>query len=166
MYIYNMSTIKIGRNDICYCGSNKKYKKCCLNADVNAKHLANTYEPTELMDRSMEHLQHHFPTITFINVSDLLNAQSYPNLQMKHMRDNVCQVAERIPKNERVFKQRDADENGYDLLLMYKGAYRILHGGNNIQQYTMSLNSFFTCPSKPSFQEREPRYCSEDDEEY
>ena len=23
---------KIGRNDKCYCGSNNKYKKCCLNA--------------------------------------------------------------------------------------------------------------------------------------
>ncbi|EIQ7094695.1 SEC-C domain-containing protein, partial [Enterococcus faecalis] len=23
---------KIGRNDPCYCGSGKKYKKCCLNS--------------------------------------------------------------------------------------------------------------------------------------
>lgn len=25
--------MKIGRNDMCYCGSRKKYKKCCLNKD-------------------------------------------------------------------------------------------------------------------------------------
>lgn len=25
------SVIKIGRNDLCLCGSNLKYKKCCLN---------------------------------------------------------------------------------------------------------------------------------------
>lgn len=25
---------KIGRNDICPCGSGKKYKKCCVNADI------------------------------------------------------------------------------------------------------------------------------------
>lgn len=24
---------KIGRNDACHCGSNKKYKKCCLEND-------------------------------------------------------------------------------------------------------------------------------------
>ena len=30
---------KIGRNDLCYCGSGKKYKKCCLNiVDVNKTH--------------------------------------------------------------------------------------------------------------------------------
>ena len=23
---------KVGRNDPCHCGSNKKYKKCCINA--------------------------------------------------------------------------------------------------------------------------------------
>lgn len=173
-----MNKAKIGRNDSCYCGSGKKYKKCCLDADVDAKQA---YEPTELMDRSMEYLQHSFPMLNFINVTDLLNAQSYPKLQIKHMRDNVCQVAERIKKNERVFKDRNPDDHGYDLLLMYRGAYRILHGGHNIQQYTMSLSSFFTCPSQPSCKSKEEEEekkdtqieithrendCSEDDEEY
>lgn len=27
--------MKIGRNDPCHCQSNKKYKKCCMNKDVN-----------------------------------------------------------------------------------------------------------------------------------
>ncbi len=26
---------RIGRNDLCYCGSGKKYKRCCYNAKVN-----------------------------------------------------------------------------------------------------------------------------------
>ena len=26
-----ISTVKIGRNEPCLCGSGKKYKKCCLN---------------------------------------------------------------------------------------------------------------------------------------
>ena len=25
------SHVDIGRNDLCYCGSGKKYKKCCMN---------------------------------------------------------------------------------------------------------------------------------------
>jgi SWIM/SEC-C metal-binding protein len=25
------STVTIGRNDLCFCGSGKKYKNCCLN---------------------------------------------------------------------------------------------------------------------------------------
>ena len=28
---------KIGRNDPCYCGSGKKYKKCCLNKKLDSK---------------------------------------------------------------------------------------------------------------------------------
>lgn len=28
-----IALIKIGRNDPCYCGSGKKYKKCCINKD-------------------------------------------------------------------------------------------------------------------------------------
>ena len=27
--------IDIGRNDLCYCGSGKKYKKCCINKNNN-----------------------------------------------------------------------------------------------------------------------------------
>lgn len=27
-------TINIGRNDLCYCGSGKKYKKCCINREL------------------------------------------------------------------------------------------------------------------------------------
>lgn len=29
--------MKIGRNDVCYCGSGKKYKKCCMNKGVVQK---------------------------------------------------------------------------------------------------------------------------------
>ena len=28
---------KTGRNDKCHCGSNKKYKKCCLHKDIRKK---------------------------------------------------------------------------------------------------------------------------------
>ncbi len=32
---------KIGRNDPCHCNSGKKYKKCHLNADEDARQLEN-----------------------------------------------------------------------------------------------------------------------------
>lgn len=34
-------SMKIGRNDPCPCGSGKKYKKCCLEKDENARRLEN-----------------------------------------------------------------------------------------------------------------------------
>ena len=32
---YSDAKIDIGRNDLCYCGSGKKYKKCCINKNNN-----------------------------------------------------------------------------------------------------------------------------------
>lgn len=43
------SPIKIithpGRNDLCPCGSNKKYKKCCLDKDIEADKESKRYKP-------------------------------------------------------------------------------------------------------------------------
>jgi hypothetical protein len=72
--------------------------------------------------------------------------------KINHFNDNVCQVAERIKTNDRVFKERDTSEDGdFDLLLMYQGAYRILYNGANVGVYTLSLKSFFAEPSKPAY---------------
>jgi methionyl aminopeptidase len=38
-----VNTKKIGRNDPCFCGSGKKYKKCCMNTEKNSKSLKQTY---------------------------------------------------------------------------------------------------------------------------
>lgn len=43
--------VKIGRNDPCYCGSDKKYKKCCLSKDrANFKDFDSRYSNTIEMD--------------------------------------------------------------------------------------------------------------------
>ena len=36
---------KPGRNDLCHCGSNKKYKKCCLDKDIEVDREAKRYKP-------------------------------------------------------------------------------------------------------------------------
>ena len=35
---------KIGRNDLCPCGSGKKYKKCCMNAEKDNMNLKQKYK--------------------------------------------------------------------------------------------------------------------------
>lgn len=40
------SIIDLGRNDLCYCGSGKKYKKCCMN-----KSIGKELERLELIDK-------------------------------------------------------------------------------------------------------------------
>jgi tetratricopeptide (TPR) repeat protein len=44
---------KIGRNDPCYCGSGKKYKKCCLTKDTVAKRQ-HPSSAQSLLDNLME----------------------------------------------------------------------------------------------------------------
>ena len=42
---------KIGRNDLCPCGSGKKYKKCCLAADEAAARAARPAQPATVAAR-------------------------------------------------------------------------------------------------------------------
>ena len=44
---------KIGRNDLCGCGSGKKYKKCCLIAQVQ-KDVADDIEWNEWFAKDIE----------------------------------------------------------------------------------------------------------------
>lgn len=45
--------MKIGRNDLCYCGSGKKYKKCCLDKKPEVSHFQGFEESLEGDIRSM-----------------------------------------------------------------------------------------------------------------
>jgi tetratricopeptide (TPR) repeat protein len=42
---------KIGRNDLCPCGSGKKYKKCCLAGDEAAARAARPAQPAAVPER-------------------------------------------------------------------------------------------------------------------
>ncbi len=38
--IYNKDYIQLKRNEKCFCGSNKKFKKCCINKEfIEEKHI-------------------------------------------------------------------------------------------------------------------------------
>ncbi len=138
---------KIGPNEKCPCGSEKKYKKCCYAADEAARLENNVYVESEAIKESIQILKEYFPHITFKNVSEKLNSKTYKPLQIQTFANgSTCMVAERCAINEKVFKERDTKDDEYDLILMYKGAYRLLYRGSNVQGYTISLKSFFANP--------------------
>lgn len=146
---------KVKPNDKCHCGSNKKYKKCCFLSDQQERLEENTYVETEAMQESIEILKSNFPVIEFKNVSDKLNSKSYISMQLQHMKDNVCLIAEKFKTNEKVFKDRDRNNEEYDLILMYHGAFRTLYVGPSVKMYTISLKSFFANPSAPNLEPNE-----------
>ncbi len=146
---------KIGPNDKCHCGSDKKYKKCCFLQDEQQRIIESTYVETDRFKEGLEILKSNFPNITFQNVSEKLNSKSYTLMQLQHMKDNVCLLAERFKTNEKVFKDRDPNNNEYDFIMMYRGAYRILFGGPNLKAFTISLKSFFANPSYANYEPNE-----------
>lgn len=71
--------IKLGRNDICNCGSGKKYKKCCLNKEVTAKkqpqnigqlHQIIVYKYFEENHLNLEIEKRKFETLIFDSITD------------------------------------------------------------------------------------------------
>ncbi|WP_432821261.1 YchJ family metal-binding protein [Trichloromonas sp.] len=46
-----MSIARIGRNDLCPCGSGKKFKKCCLDREQSAASIPADLSPAELVQR-------------------------------------------------------------------------------------------------------------------
>ena len=39
-----ISALKLGRNDLCHCGTGQKYKICCYSDDEYIKHMFNTFQ--------------------------------------------------------------------------------------------------------------------------
>src|SRR5699024_12610867 len=59
--------MKIGRNDPCYCGSGKKYKKCCLEKDEMIKSL----EKFSLEEEMFNHL--FYEVVDAYSIEEIIN---------------------------------------------------------------------------------------------
>jgi hypothetical protein len=108
---------KIGRNDMCLCGSNKKYKKCCL-----LKEEQEDKEDKEVHS-IVQYLRVEFPTHKVIDITNKLTVETYRPLQIQHYSDNVIQFAEKNELNASVFLTR-VPLDTYDIMILYHGSYR------------------------------------------
>ena len=57
--------MKLGRNDLCYCGSGKKYKKCCINKKIDEEFDSDMLTRAfirlkEQASKSKEHIQRYY----------------------------------------------------------------------------------------------------------
>lgn len=71
---------KLGRNDVCHCGSGKKYKRCCLDKDAKANSLnllLNQFNINDLDDLSIEEKEALYNAVTQAlpkeNIEELLS---------------------------------------------------------------------------------------------
>lgn len=126
----NIPKKKVGVNDKCTCGSNKKYKKCCLPKQINQKMEMNKIysighetdpESVNLIE-CMSYLIDTYPNHTIINISNYLTADTYKTFQTKNYYEKTIMVAERNKTNDSVFITRGPES--VDMMIMYQGAYR------------------------------------------
>jgi SEC-C motif len=116
---------KIGRNDVCSCGSGKKYKKCCELNNINPYTIGET-EISDKLKPVMEYLHQLNPNLTYINITNHLTIQSYREYQLKNMNTNIVMIAEKTQHNQIVFFDKE-ESSDTDVLLMYHGGYRSIH---------------------------------------
>jgi hypothetical protein len=128
---------KLGRNDICDCGSGKKYKKCCELSKTNPYTLGEQ-EISDKLKPIFEYLQKLNPNLNYINITNHLTVKSYREYQLKNMNTNIVMIAEKTELNQIVFFDKE-ESSDTDILLMYHGGYRSL----NSSKYGMyNLSTF------------------------
>lgn len=115
--------VKLGRNDKCFCGSEKKYKVCCYEKEAS-KYLLGQPTSSSKINTVMEHFREKHPNHVFIDISDdLTSPDKYVEYQKHNITSNIVMVAERAPHSEAVFTTRIRDPEA-DVMIMYRGAYR------------------------------------------
>lgn len=141
-------TKKLKRNDKCHCGSNKKYKQCCLDNDEELKNR-NREEMNELYENghalsdelkdTYDFFTKEYPTFKVLDVSNILTATSYRPIQEKHFFANTIMLAIRNETNDQVFKTRgDASTN---CMVLFRGAHQVfnLHSFENMKKQLLNM---------------------------
>lgn len=140
---------KIGRNDKCICGSSRKYKLCCLRRIENNKiEEAEKYNDgheysSEAIELIGSMILEDYKDHKFIDVSNYLNPEFYQNLQTKNYYKKVIMIAERNDISKEVFSKRVPNEE-FNVMIMYKGAYKCFEGSNFAMAYDEIKNMIDT----------------------
>lgn len=115
------------RNEKCPCGSEKKYKQCCLKKDEEKKaaeldkFIKGQEDYSENLRMFADYLEEEYKDHKVINISSLLNVDNYRVYQIKNYEANVIMIAEKNEGNSGVFASRGMEN---DMIIMYRGSYR------------------------------------------
>ena len=122
-----MTTIaktKLGRNDICNCGSGIKYKKCC-ESKADDKFKNGQSVSSEMIKICIDAFKIVLETHKVIDITNDLSEATYKKYQLKNYNDKVIMLAEKNQANSKVFETRTRDDLS-NIIVLYKGSYRTL----------------------------------------
>lgn len=130
--------VKLGRNDKCFCGSEKKYKLCCYEKDAS-KYLLGQSVSSPLVEQIKTIFREKHPNHIFIDISDdLTSNDKYVEYQKHNIASNIVMIAQRAPHSEAVFEKRIRDPEA-DIIIMYRGAYRTFCG-SRVDYFAKSIS--------------------------
>ena len=124
---------KIGRNELCPCNSNIKYKKCCFNKIKDEISSDNINELRDLLLAK-------FKKYNIIDISNDINTDNYIEYLKKNYYNNIIMLVEKNIMNNNLFIDKTINPNE-DILIMYKGGYRIIESGR-ISNYILNIIEF------------------------
>jgi hypothetical protein len=119
----------ISRNDKCYCGSNKKYKNCCIIVDENNR-LKEMEKYSLGHPISSENLQlcynlfsEKYDDHKIIDISNDITIETYKKYHIKNYNSKIIMLVEKNDKNSKVFESRIENEDS-NIMVMYRGAFK------------------------------------------
>jgi hypothetical protein len=141
---------KIGVNDQCSCGSQKKYKKCCMVNNLNKKQLDSeiyfTGQDTssEKMLEVLDFYKSLFPKYCLIDITNNLNKDNYKTYLTKNYSNKTIMFAEKTQLNEEFFNSKsnsNSNDVDVDIIIMFAGGYKVIDS-NNILMYNDDIKAW------------------------
>jgi hypothetical protein len=122
--------VKFGVNDKCYCGSNTKYKKCCLKKEQTLEELEHAlfmkgHPPSsEQTQEVMAKLLLEYKGYQVIDVSNILADDTYQKMQLMNFKHKTIMVAQKNNNNASVFDPRVGPIIDADIMVMFQGSFK------------------------------------------
>lgn len=126
---------KVGVNDHCPCGSQKKYKKCCMVNDKIKKQLSDEIYmsgqdiSSDKMYEVLDYYKKLFPKLSLIDITSYLDKDNYKTFLVKNYSNKIIMFAEKTENNEEFFNSKSDSEDN-DIIIMYAGGYKVIDSEN------------------------------------
>ncbi len=102
---------------------NEKYNERTSSSTKETKYTTGQAESSDMIKDVMKLIQEKRPAYRIIDVTNVLNPDTYVEYQKANYFTNIVMVAERTESNEKVFAPRSNNEKS-NVMVMYHGSYR------------------------------------------
>ena len=137
---------KVGVNDLCPCGSQKKYKKCCMLNDKIKKQLSDEIymtgqeSSTDKMYEVLDYYKRLFPKYCLIDITLYLDKDNYKTFLVKNYSNKTIMFAEKTENNQEFFNSKSDSEDN-DIMIMFAGGYKVVDS-ENIEMYSDDIKAW------------------------